>query len=81
MARPDRSGCVENCDGAGSYTADGIPVVDLDVLANGDADQRSEAIRHLGRACEDWGFFMVSTTEICRILCDRILIVQSIHPV
>ncbi|CAO2211258.1 unnamed protein product [Urochloa humidicola] len=38
---------------------DGIPVVDLDILVNGAADQRAKAIRDLGRACEDWGFFMV----------------------
>ncbi|CAO2191819.1 unnamed protein product [Urochloa humidicola] len=38
---------------------DGIPVVDFDVLVNGAADQRAQAIRDLGRACEDWGFFMV----------------------
>ncbi|CAL4999381.1 unnamed protein product [Urochloa decumbens] len=38
---------------------DGIPVVDFDVLVNGAADQRAQAIRDLGRACEGWGFFMV----------------------
>ncbi|RCV31541.1 hypothetical protein SETIT_6G186300v2 [Setaria italica] len=38
---------------------DGIPVVDFDVLINGAADQRAQAIRDLGRACKDWGFFMV----------------------
>lgn len=59
MARPDYPVCGENGDSAGSYSADGIRVVDLDVLINGDSNQRSEAIRHLGRACEDWGFFMV----------------------
>jgi len=37
----------------------GIPVVDFDVLVNGTADRRAWAIRDLGRACEDWGFFMV----------------------
>jgi hypothetical protein len=45
----------------GSATpSQGIPVVDLGVLINGAADERSRAIRDLGRACEDWGFFMVS---------------------
>ncbi|KAL6859079.1 hypothetical protein ACP4OV_018081 [Aristida adscensionis] len=37
----------------------GVPVVDLGVLVNGTADQRSQAVRDLGRACRDWGFFMV----------------------
>ncbi|GJN15924.1 hypothetical protein PR202_gb02871 [Eleusine coracana subsp. coracana] len=38
-----------------------IPVVDFSILINGTADQRSQAVRDLGRACEDWGFFMVGT--------------------
>ncbi|KAM0903995.1 hypothetical protein ACQ4PT_018312 [Festuca glaucescens] len=59
MARPNRPDSKENGDGAGAYSVDGIPVVDLEVLANGDSDRRSEAIRHLGRACAEWGFFMV----------------------
>jgi hypothetical protein len=79
MARPDNPDSEENGDSAGSYREDGIPVVDLDVLANGEADQRSEAIRDLGRACAEWGFFMVPTTQICRILHNRIPIVQSMH--
>ncbi|CAM0908108.1 unnamed protein product [Alopecurus aequalis] len=36
-----------------------VPVVDLDVIVNGDAEQRSQAIQHLGCACEEWGLFMV----------------------
>ncbi|EMS54532.1 Flavonol synthase/flavanone 3-hydroxylase [Triticum urartu] len=43
-----------------SSEQDGIPVVDLAVLLNGDAGERSQAIRHLGRACQHWGFFMVT---------------------
>jgi hypothetical protein len=44
---------------AGASSRDGIPVIDLDILLNGDAQEQSRAIRDLGRACEDWGFFMV----------------------
>ncbi|KAM0834596.1 hypothetical protein ACQ4PT_063493 [Festuca glaucescens] len=44
---------------AGASSLDGIPVIDLDILLNGDAQERPRAIRDLGRACEDWGFFMV----------------------
>ncbi|GJN03814.1 hypothetical protein PR202_ga21295 [Eleusine coracana subsp. coracana] len=44
----------------GNDDGGGIPVVDFDVLVNGTADERSQAVRDLGRACEDWGFFMVS---------------------
>jgi hypothetical protein len=33
-----------------------IPVIDFDVLVvNGAADERAQAIRDLGQACEDWG--------------------------
>lgn len=45
---------------SGVCSDDGIPVVDLAVLVNGDAWERAQAIRHLGRACQDWGFFMVT---------------------
>jgi hypothetical protein len=48
------SSAPEPCFGSG-----GIPFVDFDVLVNDAADQRAQAIRDLGRACEDWGFFMV----------------------
>ncbi|XP_047072933.1 2-oxoglutarate-dependent dioxygenase 19-like [Lolium rigidum] len=79
MARPDRPDSKENGDGAGAYSEDGIPIIDLDLLTNGDSDRRSEAIRHLGRACEDWGIFMVinhgvpeslqgATTDACKEL-------------
>ncbi|KAL6661261.1 hypothetical protein ACP70R_000645 [Stipagrostis hirtigluma subsp. patula] len=46
--------------GTGACSRDGgIPVVDFAVLVNGPADERSQAVRDLGRACQDWGFFMV----------------------
>ncbi|KAM3254076.1 hypothetical protein ACQJBY_047918 [Aegilops geniculata] len=57
MASPPRYSAQP--DGACSEQ-DGIPVVDLAVLLNGDAGERSQAVRHLGRACQDWGFFMVT---------------------
>jgi hypothetical protein len=46
-------------DCAGASSRDGIPVIDLYILLNGDAEERSRAIRDIGRACEDWGIFMV----------------------
>jgi hypothetical protein len=36
-----------------------IPVIDFSLLAYGTPDQRSTIIQELGRACKDWGFFMV----------------------
>ncbi|BAF23972.1 2-oxoglutarate-dependent dioxygenase 19-like [Oryza sativa Japonica Group] len=58
----------------GSATpSQGIPVVDLGVLINGAADERSRAIRDLGRACEDWGFFMVTNHGVPEALREAIM--------
>jgi hypothetical protein len=38
---------------------DSIPVIDFSLLTSGTPDQRSLTIHHLGKACQDWGFFMV----------------------
>lgn len=48
--------------GEGACDAYGIPVIDFEYLVNGTAHQRSQVIRDLRRACEDWGFFMVCST-------------------
>jgi hypothetical protein len=36
-----------------------IPVIDYSLLISGTPDQRSKTVHELGRACQDWGFFMV----------------------
>ncbi|GLT64751.1 hypothetical protein SLA2020_372230 [Shorea laevis] len=36
-----------------------IPIVDLSLLTSGSADQRSKIIHDLGKACQEWGLFMV----------------------
>lgn len=36
-----------------------IPTIDLSVLTQGDPARRSQMVRQLGRACEEWGFFVV----------------------
>ncbi|GAB4853235.1 hypothetical protein Ancab_017424 [Ancistrocladus abbreviatus] len=38
---------------------DSIPVIDFSLLMSENHDQRSKAIYDLGKACQDWGFFMV----------------------
>ncbi|KAB5516037.1 hypothetical protein DKX38_026685 [Salix brachista] len=35
-----------------------IPVIDYSLLISGTPGQRSEIVHELGRACQDWGFFM-----------------------
>ncbi|KAM3377500.1 2-oxoglutarate-dependent dioxygenase 19 [Capsicum galapagoense] len=36
-----------------------IPIIDFSLLTSCDPNQRSTAIHQLGKACQDWGFFMV----------------------
>lgn len=36
-----------------------IPVIDFSLLTSGNAEQRTKAIKDLGKACREWGFFMV----------------------
>ncbi|KAG2703882.1 hypothetical protein I3843_06G149500 [Carya illinoinensis] len=38
---------------------DPIPVIDFSLLTSGTPHQRSQAIQELGKACKDWGFFML----------------------
>ncbi|XP_012069171.2 protein DMR6-LIKE OXYGENASE 2, partial [Jatropha curcas] len=42
-----------------SETDESLPVIDYSLLTSGTPDQRSKIIDHLGKACQDWGFFMV----------------------
>ncbi|XP_057977285.1 2-oxoglutarate-dependent dioxygenase 19-like [Malania oleifera] len=42
-----------------SDPGDSLPIVDFSLLAHGTPDQRSKAVQDLGKACEEWGFFMV----------------------
>lgn len=45
-----------------------IPIVDFSLLTSGTSEQRSKAISDLGKACEDWGFFMVYIYSILLII-------------
>jgi hypothetical protein len=38
---------------------DSIPIIDFSLLTYGAPDQRSKTIHQLGKACQDWGLFMV----------------------
>ncbi|XP_041014517.1 2-oxoglutarate-dependent dioxygenase 19-like [Juglans microcarpa x Juglans regia] len=38
---------------------DSIPVIDFSILTSGTPHQRSQAIEELGKACKDWGFFLL----------------------
>lgn len=59
----------DHAAGADGAVEDEIPTVDLSLLRDGNDRQRKETIRELGRACEEWGFFMVNSRGLTD--CDR----------
>lgn len=42
-----------------SDTEESIPTIDFSLLTSSIPDERSKTIQELGKACQDWGFFMV----------------------
>ncbi|KAJ6683578.1 hypothetical protein OIU85_007282 [Salix viminalis] len=50
-----------------------IPVIDYSLLISGTPVQRSEIVHELGRACQDWGFFMVINHGVPQKLLSSIL--------
>ncbi|XP_008812217.1 protein DMR6-LIKE OXYGENASE 2-like isoform X2 [Phoenix dactylifera] len=51
-----------------------IPTVDFSLLTEGTPEQRSQVVRHLGKACEEWGCFMVVNHGIPERLMEAMLI-------
>ncbi|XP_019168967.1 PREDICTED: protein DMR6-LIKE OXYGENASE 2-like isoform X2 [Ipomoea nil] len=49
----------ESPDSSDAEDSSLIPVIDFSQLTSNDNDQKSKAIQVLGKACEEWGFFMV----------------------
>ncbi|XP_065871893.1 2-oxoglutarate-dependent dioxygenase 19-like, partial [Euphorbia lathyris] len=41
-------------------TQEPVPIIDYSLLTSGNPDQRSKTIQQLGKACQEWGFFMVT---------------------
>ncbi|KAL2513620.1 2-oxoglutarate (2OG) and Fe(II)-dependent oxygenase superfamily protein [Forsythia ovata] len=39
--------------------SDSIPIIDFSLLISGHPDQRSKFIQELGKACQEWGFFIL----------------------
>uniref|UniRef100_A0A6N2NJK9 Fe2OG dioxygenase domain-containing protein n=2 Tax=Salix viminalis TaxID=40686 RepID=A0A6N2NJK9_SALVM len=50
-----------------------IPVIDYSLLISGTPGQRSKIVHELGRACQDWGFFMVINHGVPQKLLSSIL--------
>ncbi|RDX77910.1 Protein DMR6-LIKE OXYGENASE 1, partial [Mucuna pruriens] len=51
---------------------DPIPIVDYSLLLTGTPDQRAKAIHDLGKACEEWGFFMLVNYSVSKSLMEKI---------
>ncbi|OMO62829.1 hypothetical protein CCACVL1_22617 [Corchorus capsularis] len=43
-----------------SDATESIPTIDFTLLTSTNPEERSKAIQELGKACEDWGFFVVT---------------------
>ncbi|KAM7252048.1 hypothetical protein ACFE04_023931 [Oxalis oulophora] len=41
-------------------TKHSIPIIDFSLLTSSQPDQRSRIVQDLGKACQEWGFFMVT---------------------
>lgn len=50
-----------------------VPTVDFSQLTAGTPDERSKAIQVIGKACREWGFFMVINHSMPRRLMDEML--------
>ncbi|KAK3034796.1 hypothetical protein RJ639_033701 [Escallonia herrerae] len=38
-----------------------LPVIDFSLLTSGNPDQRAKVVHDLGKACEEWGFFLLTS--------------------
>ncbi|KAG8368629.1 hypothetical protein BUALT_Bualt15G0065500 [Buddleja alternifolia] len=59
-------------DSKGS-NSDSIPIVDFSQLTSANPDQRSQALRELATACEEWGFFVLINHGIPETLMKAII--------
>ncbi|KAJ7955564.1 protein DMR6-LIKE OXYGENASE 2-like [Quillaja saponaria] len=50
-----------------------IPVIDFSLLISDDPELHVKGVQHLARACEDWGFFMVTNHGIPESLMDDVI--------
>ncbi|MED6106569.1 hypothetical protein PIB30_005553 [Stylosanthes scabra] len=52
---------------------DPIPVIDYSLLFSGTPDQRAKTIHDIGRACEQWGFFMLINHCVPKSLMEKMV--------
>lgn len=66
--------CLENPeDSILNYETDNIPTIDFSQLTSSNPSVRSKAIKQLGDACRDWGFFMLINHGVSEILRDEVI--------
>lgn len=52
---------------------DPIPVIDYSLLVTGTPDQRAKTIHEIGKACEQWGFFMLINHSVSKSLMEKMV--------
>lgn len=52
---------------------DPIPVIDYSLLATGTPDQRTKTTHDIGKACEEWGFFMLINHFVSKSLVEKMV--------
>ncbi|AES90611.1 putative flavonol synthase [Medicago truncatula] len=52
---------------------DPIPVIDYSLLINGNHDQRTKTIHDIGKACEEWGFFILTNHSVSKSLMEKMV--------
>ncbi|XP_075477922.1 2-oxoglutarate-dependent dioxygenase 19-like isoform X2 [Primulina tabacum] len=57
--------------------SESLPIVDFSLLVSDNADQRSQALSDLGKACEEWGFFVLINRGIPETLMKAIIETSS----
>ncbi|KAL1802530.1 hypothetical protein ACET3Z_031177 [Daucus carota] len=61
---PSQYAYFKNPTDSTALPGDNIPVIDYSLLISEDHDQQTKVVCELGKACRDWGFFMVKNHGI-----------------
>ncbi|XP_028769693.1 flavanone 3-dioxygenase 2-like [Neltuma alba] len=56
-----------------NHLADSIPIIDFSLLTSHDPQIHANAVRELGKACQDWNFFMIINHGIAESLTEEVM--------